>query len=159
MLPKVQDQPQSRDLLFVALAREVAIDHLDTETILKLYSITPEDWQNIQTNARFQQLLEAEVLAWQSATNTAERTKLKAGAIIEFWLPEANERLHDKAENLPAKVELVKFLGKVAGFERVAGDGVGSGNGFSVTINMGAEKSIKFEKALLPPKVIEGDVL
>jgi len=144
-----------RDIVLVQLAREIAIDHLNTEDILKLYSITQEEWEVIKNNKRFQILLEQEILAWQSATNTAERTKLKAGAIIENWLPESNMRLHDNNEALPAKVELAKMISRIAGLDRTENANVGTGAGFSVTINLGAGDSLKFDK--IPQKVIDHD--
>lgn len=141
-----------RDIMLVQLAREVAIDHLSTENILQLYSISPEEWDNIKENPRFAQVLEQEILAWQSATNTAERTKLKAGAIIENWLPESNMRLHDQQETLPAKVELAKMISRIAGFDRVEASNAVAGAGFSVTINLGGGDKVSFDK--LPTKVI-----
>jgi hypothetical protein len=126
-----------RDIMLVQLAREIAIDHLNTDQILKLYSINIEEWEVITSNKRFQTLLEQEIIAWQTATNTAERTKLKAGAIIEAWLPESNMRLHDSQETLPAKVELAKMIARIAGLgmdRAVTGENTEK---FSLVINIG----------------------
>ena len=126
-----------RDIVLVQLAREIAIDHLNTDDILRLYNINTEEWELIKENPRFAQLLEQEIIAWQTATNTAERTKLKAGAIIEAWLPESNMRLHDQQETLPAKVELAKMIARIAGLGMdrvVSGE---SAEKFSLVINIG----------------------
>ena len=126
-----------RDIMLVQLAREIAIDHLSTENILKLYNISQEEWGRITANPRFTQVLEQEILSWQSATNTSERTKLKAGAIIENWLPESNMRLHDQQETLPAKVELAKMIARIAGLgmdRAITGE---SAEKFSLVINIG----------------------
>lgn len=141
-----------RDTDIVKLAREVAIDHLDANAIQELFKLTPDEWLVISQSPRFQQLLEAEILAWQSATNTSERTKLKAGAMVEQWLPEANSRLHDKNEILSSKVELAKLVANISGLNKP--EAVSSSNGFSVTINLGEGKTLGFDKEL-PLKVIE----
>ena len=154
-LPPSSVKEPMRDITLVQLAREIAIDHLNNEEILKLYSITQEEWEVIKSNKRFQTLLEQEILAWQSATNTAERTRLKAGAIIEHWMPEANMRLHSSDETLPAKVELAKMVSRIAGLDRVEGSSGPSGAGFSVTINLGGGDKVKFDA--LPTKVIDHD--
>ena len=144
-----------RDIMLVQLAREIAIDHLNNEEILRLYSITQEEWEVIKNNKRFQLLLEQEILAWQSASNTAERTKLKAGAIIENWLPESNMRLHDTNETLPAKVELAKMISRIAGFDKSDAPNSSTGSGFSVTINLGKGDKVSFDA--IPQKVIDHD--
>ena len=72
---------------------------------------------------RFQALLETETAQWNGALNTQERVKIKASAMIEEWLPEAHERMHDRGESLNAKTELGKLIrstlpdgGKIAVF-------------------------------------------
>lgn len=143
------------DPLFVKLAREVAIDHFDLETILQHHQLTTEDWERVKENPHFQRLLRSEIEAWNGATNTHERTKLKAAALVEEWLPEANTRLHDSGETLPAKVELGKLLTRIAGMG-LTGVGVegAPSEKFSITINLGADAKLQFEKQL-PPKVID----
>lgn len=143
---------QLKETTLVQLAREVAIDHLDSNTIQELYKLTPDEWVIIQHSPRFQRLLESEIIAWQTATNTAERTKLKSGAIIENWLPEANTRLHDPAETLNSKVELAKLISNISGLNKPEAVS-GGGSGFSVTINLGDKAALQFDKEI--PKTIE----
>lgn len=145
------------DALFARLAREIAVDHRELEDILKQYTITPEEWTKIQANPQFAKILESEILAWQSATNTAERTKLKTAALIEEWLPTANAELHDRAQGLPGRVELAKLLAKIAGMGERS-DAVASGEKFSITINLGADNKLKFDKEVTP-KVIDAEVI
>ena len=140
---------------FLRIAREIAMDLNDIETILKQYQLTPKQWESVQRDPQFLRLLEAEIAAWNAAGNTHERTKLKAGALIEEWLLEANQRIHDKNEALSAKTEVVKLLARVAGMGQERTDGTSAGGDrFQVTINLGAEKSLKFSK--VTPKVIDG---
>lgn len=149
-------KPSQSDALLVKLAREIAMDINPIQTILKQYSIDPETWAKLQSNARFQSVLASEVEVWQSALNTHERVKAKAAAMIEEWLPELNNRLHDQEEALPAKIEAGKMLTKIAGMDNTRGDVAGAGGGerFTVTINLGADtKPITIEKET--QKVIE----
>jgi hypothetical protein len=143
------------DITLIKVAREIAINHYPLETILERYKIEQDQWEELRLNPRFSELLEREIAEWSGALNTFERTKLKAAAMIEEYLPEGNARIHDSKENLPAKVELLKWLAKIAGMgERDFTTANGSGERFSVTINLGADSKLEFEKPL-PARVIE----
>lgn len=140
----------------VKLAREIAMDIQPIEAILKHYEIDQKRWDELLRNSRFKALLASESEAWNAALNTHERVKLKAAAMLEEWLPELNNRLHDRQENLPAKIEGGKILKSIAGFDgRQADVGLG-GEKFTVTINLGAATApIEISKEITPPKVIE----
>lgn len=146
------------ELLFVRLAREIAIDHFELETILKHYQIPTERWEIIKNNARFQSLLESQIADWQSATNTQERSKLKAAALLEEWFPTANMELHDRNASLSGRVELAKLLARIAGMGENRGGEVLAGEKFSITINLGADAKLKFDKQVTP-KVIDAEIL
>lgn len=158
-LPEHLDHGRKSDLFLVKLAREIAINHYTIDEIKQKYQIKPEEWQWISRNTRFHTILEAEIINWQSSTNTHERTKLKAAALMEEWMEEAAGRMYDKAENLPAKVELAKLITRIAGMGvdkmGIEGD---SANKFAITINLGADSQLKFEKTL-PSKVIQGEAV
>lgn len=149
----------SDDTLYLRLAREIASDLYDIETILKHNQIDRDRFEKIKADPRFVRLLESEIAAWNAANNTLERTKLKAGMLIEEWLPEANTRLHHDRELLSSKVELLKTLARIAGMglEKAGIDGAG-GEKFSVVINLGADQKLQF-KHELPAKVIEAEVI
>ncbi|MGZ5095546.1 MAG: hypothetical protein ACXWCH_30895 [Burkholderiales bacterium] len=86
--------------------------------------------------------------------NTPERVKVKAAAMLEEWLPELNNRLHDGDESLTAKIEGGKMLTKLAGMDGRADVAVG-GERFTFTINLGAAAApITIEKDVTP-KVID----
>jgi len=140
---------------YLKLAREIAVDLYDIETILKRNKIDRNQFDRINRDPRFQRLLDSEITAWNSAGNTLERTKMKAGALIEEFLPEANARIHDTKETLAAKNELVKTLTRIAGMglERANIEGMG-GERFTVTINLGADQKLQFQNTVTP-KVIE----
>jgi hypothetical protein len=148
------------DVQFLRIAREIAMDLNDIETILKNYHLTSKQWDDIKCDPRFLTLLESEVAAWNTAGNTHERTKLKAGALIEEWLLEANQRIHDPKELLSAKTEVVKLLARIANMGNERGDAAGAslGERFSVTINLGADHKLQFTKTVTP-KVIEHEAV
>ena len=153
------DSPLLKDAKYLRIAREIAIDLFDIETILENNEVDRNEFERVKTDPHFQRLLAAEINAWQSAGNTIERTKLKAGALLEEFLPEANARIHDKGETLTAKTELAKLLARIAGMglERASIEG-GGGERFTVTINLGADQKLQFQNTVTP-KVIEHDPL
>lgn len=143
------------EVTLLKVAREVAKDILPIETILDLHKITQTQWETLQNSKVFLGLLQSEAEAWGSATNTAERLKLKALSMCEEWLPEANSRIHDPGETLAAKNETVKTVARFAGIG-ANGDGAsGSGEKFSFTINLGNADKLRFEKEVVI-KTIEG---
>jgi hypothetical protein len=144
--------------MYLRIAREVAMDLNDIETILKAHQLTSKDWETLKADPSFTRLLEAEIVAWSAAGNAQERTKLKAGMLVEEWLTEANARIHDKSETLTAKTEVVKMLVGVAGMgAKSVGDNAGAGGErFNITINLGADKQIRISKDVTP-KVIDGE--
>jgi hypothetical protein len=149
--------PSQSDIILVKLARELAMDIQPLETILKLYSIDDEAWEKLKLNGKFQNLLFSEAEAWNGALNTHERVKLKAASMLEEFLPELNNRLHDQDEALPAKIEGAKMVARIAGMGERSDVGGSGGERFTVTINLGEDsKLLTFEKQL-PAKVIEHD--
>lgn len=143
---------QGTDLFFVQIAREIAINHHTLPEICRKYRVTASQMATVIRNRRFQQLLSEEIASWQSAKNTPERTKLKAAAIMEDWLPEAHAKMHDKTEPLPAKTEVAKLVARIAGLgmDKALGPNE-TGEKFSVTINLGADNQLKFSKDITPP--------
>lgn len=154
----VVGQKYRDDALLVALAREIAMDLNEIETILKTLNINQDAWETIQASPRFRALLEAEVIAWQAGGNTHERVKLKAASMVEEWLPELNARMHDNKETLTAKIEAGKLAARLADLGLAKANVEGVGERFSITINLGADSQLTFTKEL-PPQVIEGEVI
>lgn len=144
------------DVKFLRIAREIAMDLNTVETILENYQLTTKQWEDLKSDPNFLRLLEAEVASWNAAGNTQERTKLKAGMLVEEWLTEANARIHDGKELLSAKTEVVKVLARIANMGQERGEQAGGAGGqrFSVTINLGADHKLNFTKDVTP-KVIE----
>lgn len=142
------------EVTMLKLAREIAMDIQPIENILKNLKIDEGQWEEIQQNPRFMGYLRGAVEEWQSATNTAERVKLKSLSFVEEALPEFFARAHDPKEPLAAKTEVLKTIAKFAG---VGGsvEGALSGEKMIVTINLGADQQLRIERDVTP-QVIEG---
>lgn len=145
------------EALFLSLARELAMDLRPIETILKDHGITAKDLENYMKRPRFKALVTEAGNAWQAVTNTSERIRLKAQAIVEEGLPEMFKRLHDRGDPLSSKVELLKTLTKMAGVSGVEQEAQ-LGNKVSITINMGDALPVTAQ-AVLPTQVIDADVI
>jgi hypothetical protein len=150
--------PVNSDIELVRLAREIAMDILPLDAILKSYGISESAWAALQYNSKFQKLLASESETWSTALNTNERVRFKAAAMIEEWLPELHLRMHDREESLTAKIEASKMLSRLAGMGGPEGIAVAGGERFVVTINMGPQVSpLEFTKDV--NRVIEGELV
>lgn len=150
----------NKEVVLISLAREIAQDIYPIEDILKAHKLNQTDFETIAKLPRFQEYLAEAIRVWNATASTAERVKLRAGTMIELSLPEMYARLHDRAEALNHKVELLKILARIAEIgERGAQAGqTSNGERISITINMGADKELKVA-AELPPRVIDAEMV
>jgi hypothetical protein len=142
------------DLLMVRLARAIAQDMLELGDILKANGVSDEVWKVIEQHPRFQKYLQEAILDWNAAENTPERVKIKAAAAVEEWLPEAFAQMHNSDAPLLHRNDLAKLMAKLGGMDnsRQGGEGVSLGERFQVTINLGADAKLSFDKQV-PSKV------
>ena len=148
--------PSNSDLDYIRLAREIAMDILPIETILKQYDISDETWLKLQANTKFRIILSNEVEAWSSALNTFERVKVKSASMLEEWLPTLNSRMHDYSENLPAVIEAGKMLAKIAGLGNEKDSSGVVGERFVINISMGPKADpLEFAKEVTSKVTIE----
>ncbi len=145
------------DAILLRLAREIAMDIRPIQDILGTYEIDESKWQLIQQNHTFKGYLRGAIEVWASATNTQERVRVKALAMVEESLAEFYARMHDADEALQHKTEVLKTITKLAGLETKAGEG-GGGEKFTVTINLGADQQVHIEKDITPQVTITADV-
>ena len=136
---------RKNELLYVQLARELAMDIQSIDKVLAARQITNEEFENIKQNPRFQSIYSRMVDEWESSLNTAERVRIKALSFVEEAMPEYFARAHDPREALPAKVEILKAVSKIAGVDGKKEGEVGGGEKFSVTINI-SDTKLEFEK-------------
>jgi hypothetical protein len=146
------------EALLLTLAREIAQDINTIESILEQYRIPASTWEKIKDSPRFQAILQRELAVWNSAQNTNERVKIKSGAIVEESLSNLHVELNNNQTPLTARTELLKTLTRLAGMGLEKAEVAGAGERFTVTINMGADNQLKFEKDLkvVSPTVIDG---
>jgi hypothetical protein len=129
-----------------SLAREIAMDLQDVETILGNHQIRPKDAKKYLNHPRFQAMLAEACTHWNSGLNVQERIKLKMQTLVEEAIPEMFKRLHDPRFSDSAKVELLKTLmkgGNVGVDPKEAG---ALGEKVQITINMGADSKLEFQK-------------
>lgn len=141
--------------LLVSLAREIAQDIFPIETILKTHNITPNQFETLSNLPRFQQYLEQALRAWNAASSTAERVRLRASTMVELSLAEMHARLHDPRESLNHKVELLKVVARIAEIGVDKGKDGQPSERIAITINMGADKEPLTIAAALPARVTE----
>jgi hypothetical protein len=146
------------DETLVKLSREIAMNIHGLEDILKRLAIPRETFEIIAQMPRFQALLETAVAEWGSALNTPERVRIKSASVMEEWLVEAHRLLHDPTQVLSGKVELAKLISRLGNIDRAAVVENGAGERFSITINLGADSQLKFDKPVTS-KVIDGEVV
>jgi hypothetical protein len=137
------------DAVYMRLAREIALDHYELPDILKRHNISHERWSKISNDKYFTSILSSEISHWNTTANTTERSKLKAAALIEDWLPEAHTQLHNQRENLSSKVALATLVTKIAGMgleKATLNDN--SSDKFVVNINLGPDKTLNLQKEI-----------
>lgn len=145
---------------FAALAREVAMDILPLSDILELHQLTLEDWERIQAQPKFQQMLTGLIQEWNSASNVRERVKVKAATGLEMQLEVYIHDIADPDIPLAQRTEAGKFLarlGELDGKEFLGGPG---GGAFQINLNIGTvEKKVDIRqiegqatRGVLPPE-------
>lgn len=142
----------SEDARLRSLAREIALDILPREVILKNHHISVDDWDRITRLARFGEMLRQERETWGATLNTRERVDVKTLALVEEALPMMYGYLSDARFADNAKVELFKALQRGAGLGQKDMQ-VATGERVSITINLGNDKTVTVEHQ---PMVIEG---
>lgn len=133
-------QWQLDDTTITRLAVEMAREMYTIPEILDRFSIDAEIFRTrVRPHPSFERAyLEARAI-WTSSSNARERVQLKAGTLFEDWMAEADQLFHDKSQPLSAKVEMLKTLGKVAGFDHSdKAPTVAPGDRVVVEINLGA---------------------
>jgi len=141
-------RPELKPEQLLKLAREVAMDILELPAILKGFSLTEEQYAVIETNSFFQRALEAYRIEWNSALSTRDRIRVQSATALENALPSIGARMTKETESLDAQVKAGSLLAKLAGVEDQRQEG--GGEKFTITINLGADTKLQYEKSVAP---------
>lgn len=140
------------------LARELVMNIREKAVVLKEYGLTDTQFQShIADNPFFQRVLENYTIEWNGALSTHQRLRVQAATALEESLLGIAVRMNSKDEALPAVVETAKLFAKIAEVGEPAKT-AGHGEKFSITINLGEDTKLKFEKDVTPVQpLIEQD--
>lgn len=106
------------------LARDVAMDILGVDKILKLHGLSQEEWDVLRSSDDFKRTLVSMIKEWQAAGNTKERVAVKSATAIESSLEWIMENLGDPDIPFIQKIEALKFVARLASLgESGRGDG------------------------------------
>lgn len=126
------------------LAREVAMDILELEEILRLNRVSAEEWETLKEHPIFQTLLVRELEHWNSALTTAERVRIKALSVVEDSLLAAAKVINNDAEGAQGRARMLEAVAKIANVGEKK-DMAGEGGKVLIQINMGADAKLKHE--------------
>lgn len=128
---------ENLDTVMRNVARDVGMDLYELDVILKNNNVKVADFLRWKDHPTFIKYIKSERAEWAAATNTTERTKLKAGIVMEMFMETAHTNLNDVKLALRDRIELSKVVARIAGLtDRPAAQIPGSGGagGFRLQI-------------------------
>lgn len=134
----------------VRLAQEVAMHIREVPEILEAYRLTQAEFELIEKLELYQRAHEQFLIEWTSAKSTPERLRIEAAASLEAAMPTLAARLQDRSEDLLKAVEVAKLFAKISGTDTNQHAGGNPADKFSITINLGEDVKLKFEKDVAP---------
>src|SRR5262249_37457431 len=135
------------DVVVSQLAREIAREIVPTNVILKKFRLDTQTYEHIFDMPFFQRRLEEELALWNGSEASSIRTRIaaKAATIIEESLVECFDLIHDKAQPMSGKVEMLKHIARLANMESGTSANVDSDSKVVINISFGKE-TVRFEK-------------
>lgn len=125
------------------LARDLAIDIQTVPNILAKHGITQAQFEYLSIyNEFFKNALASQATEWQGVKGTADRLAAQAAAALEEQMPTLASRMGSKAEKLVDAVEAAKLFATIARVDGKSGDGRRNGEGFTITIDLGADTRV-----------------
>lgn len=154
--PALVDSPELSNYDLAKLAREIAMNIKPLDAVLSLYKITPEQYEKIKVHEFFARALDQFIIEWNSAKSVHDRIRIESAIILEDAMPGLAGRMAKESESLASVVETGKLLANLSGIGKEKERG-NPGDKFSITINLGEDTKLKFEKDITPaaPKTDE----
>lgn len=141
-----------------SLARQLAQNIRPPSDVLKDFGLTEDDYETkVKPNPLFAQALTGLIQEWNDAGNSPKRLRLQAQAILEDTMPAIGARISDRKEDLEGAVKAFQAVSKIAGMEEAKGAPISGGERFTITINLGGEQPLTYEKTTGLP-TIEGKI-
>lgn len=138
-------------------ATRCAMETYEFVDICKHCGFTEERGRAVQATEAYRRYFEAARREWTSEKNTVAAAEYESAVAYRASIPHLYSMLHDPELPGTARIEAAKLLraaGKV-GERSAVGDG-GGGEMVKITINLGSDQKITFEK---PAPVIEHEAV
>lgn len=144
------------DSLLLLLAQHVAQDVFPIQDILKDLGLSQAQFEEIKLQPTFSRYLQAAMLEWTGAQNTAGRIQVKAAAATELVLPDIFRAIRNVETPLGQRVDALRTLAKLGKLiDQPAEMALGAtGPGFSITIQIG-DTAKTFGGPAPTPRVID----
>jgi len=105
------------------IARDVSMDILGIDKILKLHGLSPAEWDALRASEDFKRTLVSMIKEWNTASNTKERVAVKSATAVEASLEWIMENLGDPDIPFIQKIEALKFVARLASLGETGRDG------------------------------------
>lgn len=134
-----------------AIARDVAMDILQWPALLTKHKLTQAQYDFLSSHNQFYQgLLQHSLKEWQGINSTEQRVRAQSLAAYEELLPTIAGRMGQQSEKLVDVVEGAKLLAKTGGLDAGPNGARGGGEGFTISIDLGADTKLTIGPAQAP---------
>lgn len=131
------------DTLMLSIARSLAMDLEETETILAAHGVTSAQYERMARTARYKDVFKQYVIDWNKPSTIPERVKIKSQMLVELNLDTMHREINNAKEPLSSRVEAFKTVAKLGEVDGARRSDQAPGSTFSVTINLGADQQMK----------------
>lgn len=136
------------DQILQVFARHMAMEIEPYAKICRNVGITEEKGLQLQELPAYKAYYDAARLVWTSNENKPDKLKRLFQEVTEFCLPHVVTLFHDPGTSDNAKANILGHLIKGSGVGDRAANGASGGETVKITINLGADQQLTFEKAV-----------